>query len=527
MAASHREVAASLARELAKPGAVVAVTGEAGLGKTTLADAVVADLAGKPGADGQAPDPVGEPHRHAPGPGDPDGSPLAATSMSLISLGAFPAVRATRDYLVIDDAHDIPFETLRGLSAVLGGVADPFLPRIVLVGRPEFWSKLAHPDLAGLRERIALRAVLFPMSYTEAEDYVEHLFNLAGSSARSMLAADALHALLLRSKGNLRRINKELETLLAAGQGKPRPQEDWSAAGPSASASRGQAGTLPARGRSKGRWAAAGLALGAVALAGVAGLLPALPLSPMVSATAPSGAPTAPAASPARSPAPLVPPQNPPAAEAQAIPSGAAAPDIQPPTVAPAPPEATPSPQAGQPAPAAAEAAAEPAPAPPVPTDQVRDEAAQAKIPLDARDALAATAVQPPPLPPPAAVATAPAEPTAQPTPRPASPDVPGQRVLRGLPDAVVATLLQRGEAMLGLHDVSAARRLFERAALAGSAQAATALGKTYDPGQRPSTPWDAGSDPAVAAGWYQLAVTLGDEEARQLLERLNKGAAP
>ncbi len=69
-----------------------------------------------------------------------------------------------------------------------------------------------------------------------------------------------------------------------------------------------------------------------------------------------------------------------------------------------------------------------------------------------------------------------------------------------------------RGDEMLAIKDISAARKFYEYAAYAGSARAATALAKTFDAafvaqlgivGLKP--------DPALAAAWYQKAATLGD----------------
>jgi TPR repeat protein len=82
--------------------------------------------------------------------------------------------------------------------------------------------------------------------------------------------------------------------------------------------------------------------------------------------------------------------------------------------------------------------------------------------------------------------------------------------------------LLSRGDAMLELGDISAARRLYERAAALGSARAATAAGKTYDAAflasihARGIVP-----DPAAAADWYRKAIALGDREAAERLARL------
>ena len=67
---------------------------------------------------------------------------------------------------------------------------------------------------------------------------------------------------------------------------------------------------------------------------------------------------------------------------------------------------------------------------------------------------------------------------TAPPAPAPPKPTAPAPRYAAPDPAALVA----RGDAMLELGDVSAARLLYERAAALGNAKAATAAGKTYDP---------------------------------------------
>ena len=88
------------------------------------------------------------------------------------------------------------------------------------------------------------------------------------------------------------------------------------------------------------------------------------------------------------------------------------------------------------------------------------------------------------------------------------------------LPD--LGSLLSRGEAMLALGDISAARLLYERAASIGSARAATALGKTYDPAFLTSIQVS-GLVPsrAAAALWYRKGAEMGDAEAADRLARL------
>ena len=75
---------------------------------------------------------------------------------------------------------------------------------------------------------------------------------------------------------------------------------------------------------------------------------------------------------------------------------------------------------------------------------------------------------------------------------------------------------------MLALGDISAARLLYERAASIGSARAATALGKTYDPAFLTSIQVS-GPVPsrATAALWYRKGAEMGDAEAADRLARL------
>jgi TPR repeat protein len=77
--------------------------------------------------------------------------------------------------------------------------------------------------------------------------------------------------------------------------------------------------------------------------------------------------------------------------------------------------------------------------------------------------------------------------------------------------DAAMAdTFARRGDAMLAIKDISAARKFYEFAANAGNAHAAVALARTYDPafttelgiiGLEP--------DPKAASVWYRKAAEL------------------
>jgi TPR repeat protein len=91
---------------------------------------------------------------------------------------------------------------------------------------------------------------------------------------------------------------------------------------------------------------------------------------------------------------------------------------------------------------------------------------------------------------------------------------------------ALQAALMRRGEALLQIGDISAARLSFARAATAGNAAAASAIARTYDPGflgaigVRGLT-----GDLATAISWYRRAAALGDATAPERVRAL--GGSP
>ena len=91
-----------------------------------------------------------------------------------------------------------------------------------------------------------------------------------------------------------------------------------------------------------------------------------------------------------------------------------------------------------------------------------------------------------------------------------------------------VGDLMAHGQKMVDVGYFPGARAYFRRAAEAGSAEAALALGATYDPafvaeiGARGIEP-----EPAQARAWYERARTLGSADAEAKLIALARAAAP
>jgi hypothetical protein len=98
----------------------------------------------------------------------------------------------------------------------------------------------------------------------------------------------------------------------------------------------------------------------------------------------------------------------------------------------------------------------------------------------------------------------------------------PARPVVQAVDPEEIATLLKRAEEFLKFGDIAAARLALRRAATAGNAQAALALGMTFDPAVLAEQGvLGLAPDVAQARTWYQRAAELGSAEAPRRLERL------
>lgn len=121
---------------------------------------------------------------------------------------------------------------------------------------------------------------------------------------------------------------------------------------------------------------------------------------------------------------------------------------------------------------------------------------------------------------PPVAVAAAP---LVQARPAEAAPGPAAATPVRPPTDpALSQAMLRRGEALLRVGDISAARRFFQRAAEGGDAAAALAMAETFDPRV---LPWGSivgmQPDPVAALVWYRRAAALGAAEAASRIATL------
>jgi TPR repeat protein len=102
---------------------------------------------------------------------------------------------------------------------------------------------------------------------------------------------------------------------------------------------------------------------------------------------------------------------------------------------------------------------------------------------------------------------------------QPSAADDPAIRVLD--PEAI-KLLMRQGEQLIAAGDVVTARTVLQRAAEAGNAGAAMALGATYDPNVLAQLGVvGVSADVETARSWYQKAETLGSSDARGRLDLL------
>jgi general secretion pathway protein A len=118
--------------------------------------------------------------------------------------------------LVVDEAHLLSPAVLEE-SRLLNNLETPRgkLLQIVMVGQPELDEKLDSRELRQLKQRVAFRYQLLPLSLEEAQEYVKWRLKRAGANGQPSIFSEAsLQALYRYSRGYPRLINTICESAL-------------------------------------------------------------------------------------------------------------------------------------------------------------------------------------------------------------------------------------------------------------------------------------------------------------------------
>lgn len=507
LTASQRPALLAVLRGLQTFEPIVVITGESGVGKTILLEHVLppgeSDGTDRIWCRGNAGKEITRDRIVSAIQGCRLGVKAAGTSNDRQSSSSDRAV------FVVDDAHLLTSEAATYLAGALyspGSVSRRV--QLVLVGRPPLWDVLRG---AGLADRVRISGEVTGLPLSEAREYLRLRLERVGTPIDEILAEDARLALLARSQWTFGELNDILSAAgsIPVGKGAGRitrtlVEQAVAVPGVASGASHwGQAVVLrtaeaPRRPVAALAWRHTGFGW-RVAVAGVAVLVMASGAiyvsrqrnhweRQVAARELPHAAVQPPAASavaPSTAVPDAVPPKAPPPRTATA---SAAGPDAH--SAAPAASAVVAAPTAASPS------GASPSGATPT-TRTVQNTPASADHP-------------------------------AQPQPQPPDGlDRQNQPVALTMPAAQIADILRRGEAMLARGDIRGARQLYERAATANSGEAATIMGKTYDP----TFLTDIGATsikaaPSLAAAWYQRAAALGDKEGQDRLTRLRSSTS-
>ena len=223
LTASHREALSNLEYAIATRKGVTLLTGDAGSGKTTLVRTAV---------DRQESS-VHCVHVHNPALTRGEFvealawkfglSDRAASSKAvfLVELEALLAKRSRNDettILIVDEAQSLSLELLEELRLLANiETHDEKLLSLVIVGQPELIGKLDRQEIRQLKQRIALRCELQPLTLIETATYLAGRIKVAGGVGAEVLTRDAVTLIHEESSGIPRTINVIADNALLSG----------------------------------------------------------------------------------------------------------------------------------------------------------------------------------------------------------------------------------------------------------------------------------------------------------------------
>ena len=129
--------------------------------------------------------------------------------------------------LIIDEAQNLDvqvLETVRLLSNF--ETRRSKLLHVILAGQPSLAKQLDRPELAQLRQRIAVTGWLHPLGPDEVGRYIEHRLRVAGLIAASPFGEAAIEMIAINSGGIPRNINRICFNALSIGYSMGRNEID-------------------------------------------------------------------------------------------------------------------------------------------------------------------------------------------------------------------------------------------------------------------------------------------------------------
>jgi general secretion pathway protein A len=232
MSPSHNEAFSSISQGIEQRNGLVAVTGEVGVGKTTILRSylegtdparirivyifnaelsfsklmrqIVSEL-GIPAVDMDLPGLI--------------------DSLFLYLIDEYKNDR--RVVLIIDEAQNLPVETLERFRILSNReTSQEKLLQVILVGQPEFENKLNLPELRELKQRVARSCRIDTLQPDESLAYIQHRLMKASSFHNPVFTKDALRLIVKEARGIPRIINVVCDNALITAFGYQRKPVD-------------------------------------------------------------------------------------------------------------------------------------------------------------------------------------------------------------------------------------------------------------------------------------------------------------
>jgi general secretion pathway protein A len=220
---AHREVLSNLDYAIASRKGMTLVIGEAGSGKTTLIRSVLARQPGR----------VHAVHLHNPTLSRDEFVETLATKFKLSAAAAAskPAMLAELESLllerrrtgettalIVDEAQSLPVDLLEEIR-LLGNIEadEEKLLTIILAGQPELADRLERPDLRQLKQRVALRCQLRPLTDRETAGYIAGRIAAAGGVGAHVFTREAVAMIHDAARGLPRTVSVLADNALLGG----------------------------------------------------------------------------------------------------------------------------------------------------------------------------------------------------------------------------------------------------------------------------------------------------------------------
>lgn len=220
----HREALAAVQHGITSRRGIIAVTGEAGTGKTTIVRAALRALRGEHVRKTYLNNPtltrdeflqfLSKAYRLG---AEAAGSKTDLLSKLTAALGRFHA-QGQIATMIVDEAQSMPQELLEEIRLLANiETSSAKLLQVVLVGQPELATRLNDPSLRQLKQRVAIRATLKPLDLRSTAALIAGRIRVAGGNPADIFTPAAVELVYRYSGGVARTINVICDNALLSG----------------------------------------------------------------------------------------------------------------------------------------------------------------------------------------------------------------------------------------------------------------------------------------------------------------------